>query len=60
MTKLLPRQIERDIGRLRDGHRTLGCMGYAFDRASASDTLVSFDPLPRAMEGILAARCSSA
>ena len=51
MGNLFRTQIERGVGRLRAGHRTLGLVGYAIDRTSAPDILVAFDPMPTAVEG---------
>jgi len=44
------KQVTRGVGRVRDGHRTLGCVGYALDLTS-ENLLVELDPMPAAVEG---------
>jgi hypothetical protein len=50
MTQSSSPQMRRGIGRLHDGHRTLGCVGYALDLRT-TDVAVELDPMPAAIEG---------
>ena len=51
MKKTSKIQLERGVGRLRIGQRSLGCVGYALECASATAILVRFDPMPNSVEG---------
>ena len=42
---------ERGVGRVRIGHRSLGCVGYALECAAPSAVLVRLDPMPSSVEG---------
>ncbi|RPI51077.1 MAG: hypothetical protein EHM55_19860 [Acidobacteria bacterium] len=41
----------RGVGRLRRGHRNLGCVGYTVQKAGDLATVVRFDPMPDAAPG---------
>jgi hypothetical protein len=39
------------VGRLRRGHRSLGCVGYTLQALTGPARVVRFDPMPDATQG---------